>query len=158
MSFPIQFSAEEMYPYFKISGSASFHEGTYPGPTDTVDPSNGLRNIKVGQDWFVLIQWDQVGSLVHGLSGTWYVQVFFEKMGPGEVNVMPVAKPVPFTNDNPGKYVVDVPFIGDSLNVKPGLYKVAVSLTLKGPSGIPLPVAAVAEGPVIQFYEAGTKT
>ena len=155
VNYPIQFSAEEMVPFFQIKGSASFHEGVYKPADDPVDPTEGVRNIQTGQDWYVLIHWDQIGRLIHCMAGTWYVQVYFEKLGAGEVNLMPSPKEVKFKNQNPGHYLVDVPFYHTSVNVKPGLYKVAVSLTFRGPAGEAVPIAAVAEGPVIQFYDGG---
>ena len=158
VNYPIKFSAEELVPFFQIQGAASFHEGVYKPINEDVNPTEGVRNIQSGQDWYILVHWDQLGRLIHCMAGTWYVQVFFEKLGEGEVNIMPTPRKVNFINEDPGHYLVDVPFYRDSVRVEPGLYKVAVSLTFRGPKGVPVPIAAVAEGPVIQFYDAGPES
>ena len=150
---PSNFLQKKWSLSFRLKAQPHFTEGVYKPTDDPVDPTEGVRNIQTGQDWYVLIHWDQIGRLIHCMAGTWYVQVYFEKMGAGEVNLMPSPREVKFKNENPGHYLVDVPFYHTSVNVKPGLYKVAVSLTFRGPAGEAVPIAAVAEGPVIQFYD-----
>jgi hypothetical protein len=99
--------------------------------------------------------WTASGWQNHAYAGTWYLQVFLEKMGEGEFQLMdsPIAED--FVSEDPHTYHRDIPFVAQSVSVPPGLYKVTLSITMKGPLGVPLPVAAIAEGPIIQFYEVG---
>ena len=155
MEEPINFSVEEMLPYFGLSGEASIHqiEGSIPEP-DTVDPTDGIRNIRCDQKWDIHVRWNQNGSLIWGLSGTWKIHIYFEKMGVDEFSLMSDSVEVPFVNSDPHTYFRWIPIKSD-FKVPPGLYKAAVSLTLVGPTGVALPVAAVGEGPVLQFYKVG---
>lgn len=152
----INFTHEEMVPNFNLTGRAAIFEGPLPSsPIDTVDPADGTRTVRCGQDWWVLVEWTAGGWLNHIMDGTWEVQVFLEQMGIGEFDVMPSPRSVPFVSTDPHNYRIDIPFVAQSLSVPPGLYKIAVALTMRGPLGVPAPIAAVAEGPVIQFYEVG---
>jgi len=153
---PMTLTFEEMMPFFKISGTASIFEGPMPPHPDTIDPTDGTRTIRTGQDWWALIQWTATGWMNLAIDGTWNLQVFLEKMGIGEFQLMNAPRVVPFVSANPHTYTVDIPFVAQSISVPAGLYKVAVSLTMRGPTPTqaPLPIAAVAEGPVLQFYDA----
>jgi hypothetical protein len=154
---PMTFTFEEMIGNFELAGTAAIFEGTVPGPPlDTVDPTNGTRTVRVGQDWWVLARWTCTGWMNNAIGGTWHVRVFFEQMGVGEFALMPGGPvSVPFVSADPHTYVRDIPFPATSMSVPAGLYKPTLSITMSGPGGVALPIAAVAEGPVIQFYDVG---
>lgn len=153
---PMTFKYEEMLPNFRIKGDATLFEGPVPVPPfDTVDPTNGKGIVRVGQDWWVLVRWTSTGWLNHAICGDWYLRVLFEQQGKGEFELMKEPVKVPFKHTDPSNYVKDIPFPATSTSVPPGLYKVTVALTAKTEDGIPMPIAAFAEGPVVQFYEVG---
>jgi hypothetical protein len=150
---PMTFTVEEMISNFDLTGSAAIFEGPIPPPLDLLDPSEGTRNIRTGQDWRVLIEWTTTGTMSHAMAGNWDLQVFLEKMGVGEFKLMdnPIVEPF---QSLPATYSRMIPFVAHSVSVPAGLYKVAVSLTMKGSLAVPCPIAAVAEGPVLQFYDS----
>jgi hypothetical protein len=152
----MEFRFEELMPYFRCHGTATVYEGQTPADPDDIDESQASRIIQVGQDWFVWAEWRASGWLNNAIDGAWRLQVFLEKMGAGEFQLMPNPLEIPFVSADPHHYFQDVPFPATSMSVPAGLYKIACSLTMVGPppTRAPLPIAAVGEGPVIQFYEA----
>ena len=153
---PMTITFEEMMPFFRVTGSAAIFEGPLPSHPDTIDLTDGTRTIRTGQDWYCLLRWTASGWMNNAIDGTWHVRVFLEQMGIGEFQLMNQPRNVDFVSQDPHHYVVDIPFVFQSISVPAGLYKVAVSLTMTGPppTRAALPIAAVAEGPVIQFYDA----
>lgn len=154
---PITLLFEEMMPDFQLTGEAIIREGPLPAPPEPdPDPTQSTRTIRCGQDWWVHLVWTASGWMNNAIDGNWYLQVFLEKMGIGEFQLMEEPITEPFVSEDPHTYHRDIPFVGQSVAVPPGLYKIAVSLTMKGSEGVPLPITAVAEGPILQFYEVGT--
>jgi hypothetical protein len=152
MPLAMQFNYEEMVPFFSITGNAAIFEGPPPAPNDPVDPQNGLRNLRTDQAWFMHVVWRTTGFMNHIMCGKWYLRVFLEEMGIGEFQLMDAPIEVNFES-RPHTYHRDIIFIAGT--VPEGVYKPTLSLTMKGPLGVPGPIAAVAEGPVIQFYDVG---
>ena len=160
---PMTFSYEETLPNFGISGDASIFEGPLPTPPiDTVDLTDSTRVVRTGQDWWVLLRWECTGWLNWIMAGNFYCKVYLEQMGKDEFELMPPPYPadgveVPFVAEDPHTYIRDIPFPLTSIAVPAGLYKVTASLTFKGPlpRRVPAPIAAIAEGPVLQFYDVG---
>lgn len=151
---PMKFEYEEFVPHFRVTGWAGIFEGPVPFSLDTVDPNNSKKIIQTGQDWWVLVHWRQTGWLNNMIAGNWQLRVFMEQMGRGEFQLMSAPITVPHVPAEPHSYWKDLPFPVVSMNVPAGLYKVTFALTFVGPGGKPCPIAAVAEGPVIQFYDA----
>jgi hypothetical protein len=140
-------SFEELLPFFGVSGSCNLIEGTPPGAA----PSNIIRT---NQSWSVKFDWTTSGPLNYLMNGKWIMKVYLEKMGAGEVD-LPASlssKTAAFVSA-PNSYsnTITVP----AGNVPEGLYKIAVSLTMVGPTGTPGPIAGFAEGELVQFYDGG---
>ncbi len=152
---PLQFSFEEMMPNFNVKGFAAIFEGAVPQPPVDPDPTNSSRIVQARQDWYLYASWRQEGWLNHALCGKWHLRVFFEEMGRGEFELMKEPIDVPFVSEDPYTYRQIIPFQATRVQVPPGLYKPTFSLTMTGPKGVAIPVAAVAEGPVLQFYKVG---
>ena len=151
MPLALEFDYEEMVPLFNITGNASIFEGAPPMPTE-ISPTDGLRNCRTDQSWFMHVEWRTTGFLNHLMAGKWYLRVFLEEMGIGEFKLMDNPVQVNFESE-PHSYHHDIVFSAGT--VPAGIYKPTLSLTMKGPLEVPGPIAAVAEGPVIQFYDVG---
>ncbi len=152
MPLAMEFNYEEMVPFFNILGNAAIFEGSPPVPTDPIDPQDGLRNCRTDQAWFMHVAWRTTGFMNHIMDGKWYLRVFLEEMGEGEFKLMDAPVEVDFESE-PHAYHRDITFPAGT--VPAGVYKPTLSLIMKGPLGVPGPIAAVAEGPVIQFYDVG---
>lgn len=139
MNFPLTF--EEILPWFRASGQCTLWEQVVENPTNI---------IRTGEQWGVTIDWTTVGPLNHIMCGTWTLACFLEKWGPGEGPALP-SKTVPFVSaPNPYKQTLTFEPI-----TNPGAYKLTVTLTMQGPLGVAGPIAALGEGPMIQFYDGG---
>ncbi len=150
----LPFTFEERFPYFEISGNAHLHEGPIPAPN--IGTTDSARAIQTGQDWYIHATWTCSGWMTNAMSGDWQIQVFLEKMGIGEFELMPGGPvTIPFVSANPHTYSTFIPFVATSLSVPKGLYKPTLQLTMEGPAGVALPIVAVAEGDVISFYDVG---
>jgi hypothetical protein len=57
-----------------IKLSATVYEVGGTGPTNI---------IRTDQDWYVDVEWEITGHLIHHLCGTWHVSVVLESIGPG---------------------------------------------------------------------------
>jgi hypothetical protein len=150
MALALEFDYEEMLPFFNITGSAAIKEG--PPPPPNWGMTDGLRNCRTDQSWTMRVNWETGGLLNHLIAGKWYLRVFLEEMGEGEFKLMDNPVEVNFESE-PHSYSQDITFSAGT--VPAGIYKPTLSLTMRGPLGIAGPIAAVAEGPVIQFYDVG---
>lgn len=135
-------TCEELLPWFGIKGKCDVYE------VPTMNPTSIIRT---DQDWGVKFNWKTDGGLNHLLAGRFQLQVLLEKMGPGEGPAIP-AKQIQFQS-HPHEYneTISVP----AGLVQSGAYKLVATLTMRGPGGVPGPIAGIAEGPVIQFYDVG---
>jgi hypothetical protein len=140
MSIPM--TSEEMLPWFSIQGECDVYE---------VPSWNPATVIRTDQDWGVKFHWKTTGGLNHLLAGKFCLQVLLEKYGPQEGPTIPV-KECQFES-RPFEYneTIQVP----AGLVRAGVYKLVAVLTMKGPLGVPGPVAGMAEGPLLNFYDVG---
>ena len=148
MANPFAIEFEENLPGFVIPGTA----------TATVTEVGGtapIYCIKTSQKWGVNVTWQTGGPLTPFMAGDFLVTVYLEKMGGGEIGILPGSTlPVPLVAEDPHTYNASLTFDADS--VPAGAYKVAVTVTMHGPAPgfVPGPVAGVGEGPLLQFYKA----
>ncbi|KAA3658094.1 MAG: hypothetical protein DWQ10_11860 [Calditrichaeota bacterium] len=135
---------EENLPFFSISGGATFttHDAP-PFSSDTI--------ISTDQTWHCHFNWQTNGPLNHLLAGTWQVKVLLEKWGPGETFLSPQQTLNFVSHPNNYNGVISVP----AGAVPAGVYKPVLVITMKGPLGVPGPIAAFAEGSMMQFYDGG---
>ena len=148
---PITFAltCEELMPYWGFSGHCHLEEVGGTPPT---------QNIRTDQAWITQFDWRVTGMMNYFLDdehSIWKMQLFLEKMGPGEGPSLPVVTEsfikLPLPHDYTHQYRVEAG------TVPPGIYRLAASLSLVctvSGSEVPYPVAAFAEGPVLRFYEA----
>jgi hypothetical protein len=136
---------EEKLNNFDLVGECTIFEAV---------PENPTAIVRTNEAWGVIFKWKQSGGLCLGLSGAWRLDCFLEKWGPGEGPNLPGAS-VTFENFNPHTYtrVLNFPAIGDA---NQGSYKISARLRLHGPAppNAPLPVIAMGEGPMLDFYVA----
>lgn len=97
--------------------------------------------IRDDQDWFVDVEWEMTGGLIHHFCGEWCVSVVLESVGPGKDYQIPTpAARIPMEPCGDGKYKYRI-------NVRAGeiesrdhdgtLYLVAVTLGSSDPCGRP---------------------
>ncbi len=156
---PLKINFQEMMPDFGFEGRASIYEGPMPASASDAHPADSTRVLRVGHDWFVRVEWTQTGWLTWALGGIWLVRVYFERMGDRQFRLMSRPVEVPYVLGPGHRYLVRVSRSADQI-VPEGLYKFTASLAMKGPQPAQrtLPIAAIAEGPAVQFYEAPEDT
>ncbi len=131
-----------------INGSIST---TVLDPTGQ-NPSNLI--IQIPDAWAVRVVWSVAGDAVPMMAAAaqWRVRVSLESLGPGleaQVGALnePVGAPAAMhTYDR----IINIP--GSFPGLTPGAYKLVTVLTLDN-GGLPVPIAAFSEGPVVQFYQ-----
>jgi hypothetical protein len=139
-----QLIPEEDISNFDLAGTFTVWENT---------PANTSNIINTSQDWGVKFDWTTSGSMAGSLSGTWTVNVYLEQMGPGEGPAV-APQDVPYvTTTLPQNYSKIITIAKNT--VPPGLYKLAVAVTMRGPLPlqIPTPIAMMGDGPLIQVYK-----
>jgi hypothetical protein len=127
--------------------SAHVHE------VGSVDP---VTILEADKDFIVHILWSLSGPLAPFVAGTWYVNVFFESIGPGPELKLPVPTiSIPLRPDvgiNNYEARVDIPantFRGADATIP---YKMVSTVTYRAPNGRPGPMAGFVESPVLQLY------
>jgi hypothetical protein len=125
--------------------------------------------IRTDQEWHIHLSWETTGVGTGSIGGSWHVHAYLESLGPGnDVSIIdPADHVIPLT---PGSSPVRYPASGEIiLNVPPnvvnlptgtsmdttGLYKLVVALTYIDLTGVPGPMAAFEEGPILQFFNPG---
>ena len=122
--------------------------------------------ISTSQTWMIHVRWETRGPLNILLTGNWHLHAYLESMGPGpDVDVTDIADPdaphvialapaagVSFYSADIAVPANVVGLPAGTAMLQTGLYKLAVALTYIGPTGVPGPIAAYEEGPVLQFY------
>lgn len=114
------------------------------------DPSNQI--VQTDQAIHVHTQFEVSGALAAIISGQYRIQVFLEQFGGGEASpgvYSRVVSHIPAVN-NTYNVTVTIP----ANEVKPGIYRLALAITMVGPNNIPLPVAGFAELGNLQYYAA----
>ena len=141
-------TVEEMMPFFGIKGHVHLYEGV---STEGFPGGAPVRIMQTDQACYLGFHWNTLGDLNYLMAGKWVLNVFFEKLGPGDGPTIPPVN-VSFISE-PRTYwsTISVP----PNTVDAGTYHVAVTLTMRGPAGHPAPIAAYADLGVIQFYEGG---
>ncbi len=142
---------EEILPYFGFHG----HVHLYEGPsTDDYPEAPPVDIIQTDQSFHVRFHWRTKGNLNYIMCGKWVCRIYLEWMGGNEFTLDPsyaiaeedfVACPSKYSCN------INVP----PHQVKPGVYRVVATLTLRGKKGVPAPVAAFADLGLVQFYEDG---
>ncbi|RMG27420.1 MAG: hypothetical protein D6730_07240 [Bacteroidetes bacterium] len=147
---------EELLPFFQIQGGATVcltENLAAPGPGTGFPPATPTNIIKTSQGWSVAFQWETLGALTNLMAGQFQLNLFLEEMGSGEY-ALPAAFSTATVNfvSAPNVYnqVMNIP----ANQVPAGVYKLVVSLTFKGPLGVPGPIAAFSEVGMIQFYDS----
>ena len=140
---------EEVVPFFKIKGHCHTWEGmsTQEWPAKAPD-----QIIQLDQNWFWAVHFKQTGPLTYLMGGTWRAELFLEQMGGGEFS-MPISErriEFPFKAEEGWNYKTKQ--IGPRI-VPAGVYRAVVSLTFRGLTGRPGPIAAFADMGMLQFYE-----
>lgn len=142
---------EEMLPFFGIHGEVTLKEG--PSTNDFVG-GNPTRIIQSDQSWNVSLKLETSGLLNYVMAGKFQFRIFLEQMGQGEFalnNSYAIATENFVSMPHTYHTRMDIP----RNEVPDGIYKLVVSLTFKGPSGVPAPIAAFADLGLIQFYKEG---
>lgn len=144
---------EELLPLFAINGQCETQEYS-PVLTGggVFTPNN---HIQIGQAWRVKFDWNTTGFLNYLIAGKFELRVFLEQMGGGEFN-LPNATKIVNVVSSPNAYSDTIEVSAAvSANIPAGVYKLVSALTMKGPGGVAGPIAAFAEGPMVQFYKVG---
>ena len=148
--FPLEF--EELLHHFAVTGGqCTVYEGPAPAPFPDVTPTP-ISSIRTDQSWGVAVEWTTTGPLNHLMHGDWELICYLEQMGvgefalPGNTNIVSFV-PAP----NPYSHV----FSFGPGTVPAGAYRIVLTVTMMGHSGYRGPIAAIGEGPVIQFYQVG---
>ena len=154
MANPFPIILEEGLPDFVIpdTAHATVVELTSPG-TFPASP-NPIDRIRSTQAWGVRTTWQTGGPLSSFLAGEWVVTVYLERMGGGEFSLPGNVKTEALVATDPRTYVVDMAFAAGT--VPAGAYKIAVTVTMRGPAPgfVPGPIGGVGDGPLLQFYNA----
>ncbi|MEN9398239.1 MAG: hypothetical protein RLZ81_2769 [Pseudomonadota bacterium] len=153
MANPFAIEFEEGFIPFSIPATAQALVTEVPVGMPFPPNPNPNNCIRTSQGWGVQVKWDTSGPLGNFLAGDWVVTVYLEKMGSGEfADLLPLS--VPLVATDPHSYSVNLPFGPGS--VGPGAYKIAVTVTMRGPApgNVPGPIAGVGDGPLLQFYDA----
>jgi hypothetical protein len=137
MDFPMV--CQEILPWFGLTAKGTLWERTPESPTNI---------IHTNEQWGVVVQWKTTGPLNHLISGAWKLDCYLEKMGPGEAPTLPPATVAFVSRPNDYRAVLTFPPMAE------GVYKLATTITMKGPLGVPGPIAAMGEGPMIEFFSA----
>ncbi len=120
-----------------------------------VDPGlNPNTVIQAGAAWTIQVQWELTGGFTTSLLfGTWKLQAYLERFGPGADLVIPPVD-VPFTNGVPTgaglSYNLSIPALG--VPVQPGMYTMAVAMRYVDSANNPTQIAGFVQGPVVEFY------
>jgi hypothetical protein len=139
----IQMKHEEMLPFFAMHCDCTLEDPFGAPPTEV---------IRTNQKWGVRFKWDTTGWLprVMNPSTEWVLQLHLEGWDPGEGPPIPaITKTIKPTD--PAVYNEYFEVDPAVVPINDGIYKLAASLRLRL-GNIPLPVAAHAEGPMLQFY------
>jgi len=67
--------------------------------------------IHTNQDWYVEVEWEVTGQLLHHLGGTWHLSVVLDSIGPGldyQFPDPPASIPMDPCGDGKYKYRIDV--------------------------------------------------
>ena len=142
---------EEILPYFGFRGQVHLYEGPSTANAPAIPPAT---NIQTDQSFHLRFNWKTQGNLNYIMCGEWTCRLYLERMGGGEFS-LPVSHAIGVEEfvAKPNSYEckIDVP-----ANVVPaGIYRVVATLTLKGDTGVPAPVAAFADLGLVQFYKEG---
>ncbi len=112
--------------------------------------------IRVGDLWYMHVKWTITGPWVPTVNGTWFVSVLEESMGLGPEGALVNAEPVPVDSvpltPNPFTRIYEHYFPIPATALPAGAYKLVTTLTLKESGGLPIPMAAFCEGPIVQMY------
>ena len=118
--FPMEW--EENIKYFTIvNAQCTLWEG---------NPINPVNIIRTNEKWGVLFEWETLHGLNYIFAGEWECKVLVEAMGPSEGPELPSKSEKCVCA--PNKYTVNLEFPAGSL--KPGAYKLATTVTMKGPN------------------------
>ncbi len=130
--------------------------GLFPPPGTFPSTSNMI--VQSDQALKLNLTWKVTGSLPLMMSGTWKCTVYLDKVGVENkdaggniVGDGPFTKTTPLVSSTSNKYdlTVDISAISN-----PGLYKMVAALTLAGPNGDLLPIAAFSDIGLINVYKA----
>lgn len=131
-----------------------YKKGTREDVPDTV--------IACNEDWYVKVEWDLKGRLLHHLCGYFCVCVYLERIGPGadikldcDGDGRPCLQWIPIDPCGNGHYEVkcDGPNIEkDDCEACGTLYVVAVTLTSFDQCKDPGHIRAYCKGPTLMFY------
>lgn len=155
MANPFAIEFEEGFIPFSIPATAQALVTEVPVGMPFPPNPNPNNCIRTSQGWGVQVKWDTAGPLGSFLAGDWVVTVYLEKMGTGEASALAGDFIVtPLVATDPHSYSVNLTFAPES--VEPGAYKIAVTVTMRGPApgNVPGPIAGVGDGPLLQFYKA----
>ena len=100
------------------------------------------------------IEWRISGPLVSTLDGKWRVIGYAESIGPGvdldlgNVRLVDISEGT-WIESTQRHYYTDIDVASSTL--KPGLYKLVVTINLISSTGSPGPIAAYEEGPIVEF-------
>ncbi len=138
---------EDLLPYFGISGEAHLRESPSRDHLAARPPVNIIQD---DQTLYVHFKWNQKGLLGWMFCDSfWKLQVFLELMGTGETPSDHPVQHIPFVQGQD----VDYHEIVSINNLKEGVYKVVVSMTLCSRRGKVTPLAAHQELGLVQVYE-----
>lgn len=153
MANPFAIDFEEGFPVFNIPATATATVTEVgPGGVFPATP-NPIACIRRNQNWGVQVTWSTSGSMGWFMGGQWVVTVYLEQMGTGEISMLSGSTvSTPLVAADPYTYTVNLAFPPASAPPA-GAYKIAVTVTMQGPGGVPGPVAGTGEGPLLQFYD-----
>ena len=153
MSNPFPLVLEENLPFFNLTGgTCTVYEGAAPAPFPDVTPAP-INNIRTDQPWGMAVTWTTSGVLNHLLAGNWILTCYMEQMGGAEFSLPGNTYTVPFVS---APHTYNHVFHYSPGTCPPGAYRVVMTAAMAGPAGYRGPVAAVGEGPLLQFYKVGT--
>lgn len=148
--------------YFEVSGAPSYLHGKIEASVYEIGGVAPKTIIRTDEDWVVRFCWELDGALKSMICGTWCLHVHLESIGKGPELDLPDDGPeveVPLDPCGDGKYQKE--FLIRAGTVKAEHcgtpYKMVATVTYRNACDLPGPMAGFVEGPILQFYDAGSK-
>lgn len=113
-------------------------------------PSANIIDVNTG--FHVDVEISQTGFLWSITSGTWVLDLFLEKYGPGaDVSLLGSSFTAPIASAT-GSTTWPFNITAATISGLQGAYRIIAVLTSQTPASTPGPLAAYCEGPILQFH------
>ncbi len=130
---------------------APFITGNMAAP-QVFDPHlNPASIIRTADNWRIRLNWDTSGLFIPLVNpgASWNISAYLESLGPGPEYTVATATEPFGAPANSHSYTKDLNISSGS--VPAGVYRLVCVLTLTS-GGMPMPIAAFSEGPVLNFF------